>query len=52
MCPEVLRHFAKQEYGGIEVEVRLDQVTHPVLVLAGRHERTCVVEGAEAMVLL
>jgi len=47
--PEVLRHFANADYGGIEVEDRLSAVTHPVLVLAGRHDRTCVVEGAEAM---
>ena len=47
--PDVLRHFANLDYGGIEVEDRLGQVTQPVLVLAGRHERTCVVEGAEAM---
>ncbi|MEW5940460.1 MAG: alpha/beta hydrolase [Chloroflexota bacterium] len=47
--PEVLRHFANADYGGIEVEERLGAVTHPVLVLAGRHDRTCVVEGAEAM---
>ena len=47
--PEVLRHFANAEYGGIEVEDRLQVVTHPVLVLAGRHDRTCVVEGAQAM---
>lgn len=47
--PEVLRHFANADYGGIEVEDRLKQVKHPVLVLAGRHDRTCVVEGAQAM---
>lgn len=47
--PEVLRHFATLDYGGIEVEDRLGQVTQPVLVLAGRYERTCIVEGAEAM---
>ena len=47
--PEVLRQFANADYGGIEVEDRLGSVTHPVLVLAGRHDRTCVVEGAEAM---
>jgi len=45
----VLRHFARQEYGGIEVEDRLGAVTQPVLVLAGRHDRTCVVEGSQAM---
>jgi proline-specific peptidase len=47
--PQVLRHFARQAYGGIEVEHRLGKVTQPVLVLAGRHDRTCVVEAAEAM---
>jgi proline iminopeptidase len=47
--PAILRHFANADYGGIEVEDRLGAVTHPVLVLAGRHDRTCVVEGAEAM---
>jgi len=47
--PEVLRYFANADYGGIEVEDRLGEVTQPVLVLAGRGDRTCVVEGAEAM---
>jgi proline iminopeptidase len=47
--PEVLRRFANADYGGIEVEQRLDEVRSPTLVLAGRHDRTCVVEGAEAM---
>lgn len=46
---EVLRFFANAEYGGIEVEDKLAGVTQPVLVLAGRCDRTCVVEGAEAM---
>jgi proline iminopeptidase len=47
--PEVLRQFANADYGGIEVENRLGAVTQPVLVLAGRFDRTCVTEGAEAM---
>ena len=47
--PEVLRFFANADYGGIEVEDQLANVTHPVLVLAGRGDRTCAVEGAEAM---
>lgn len=47
--PEVLRHFANADYGGIEVEDRLHLVNHPVLILSGRHDRTCVVEGGEAM---
>ena len=41
--------FAVSDYGAIEVEDRLGGVTHPVLVLAGRHDRTCVVEGGEAI---
>ena len=48
-APDVLRHFARQEYGGIEVEDRLRRVTQPVLVLAGRHDRVCPVAAAEAM---
>jgi proline iminopeptidase len=48
-APDVLRHFAVAGYGGIEVEDRLRDIASPVLVLAGRHDRTCVVEGAEAM---
>jgi proline iminopeptidase len=47
--PDVLRYFANAEYGGIEVEDKLANVTQPVLVLAGRNDRTCSVEGAEAM---
>jgi proline iminopeptidase len=47
--PEVIRHFAANAYGGIDVEDILDRVTQPVLVLAGRHDRTCTLEGAEAI---
>ena len=47
--PGVLRRFASEEYGGIEVEDRLSDVTQPVLVLAGRHDRTCSVEAAQAI---
>jgi proline iminopeptidase len=47
--PEVIRHFAVAEYGGIEVEAALPSVEHPVLVLAGRHDRTCTVEAAETI---
>ena len=38
-----------EDYGAIAVEDRLASVTHPVLVLAGRHDRTCPVSAAEAM---
>ena len=48
-APDVLRHSAVADYGSIEVEDRLDQVTHPVLVLAGRLDRTCVVAGGDAI---
>lgn len=47
--PDVLRHFATASYGGIEVEAALGRVEHPVLVLAGRHDRTCPPEAAEAI---
>jgi proline iminopeptidase len=47
--PEVLAHFAAEGYGGIEVEDRLGVVTQPVLVLAGRMDRTCPVGAAEAI---
>jgi len=40
-APEVIRYFAAQDYGGIDVEDRLGAVGHPVLVLAGRHDRVC-----------
>jgi proline iminopeptidase len=48
-APDVIRHFAAQQYGGIEVEDRLGDVTHPVLVLGGRHDRTCAVGASEDM---
>jgi proline iminopeptidase len=48
-APEVLRRFAASEYGGIEVEDRLGEIPRPVLVLAGRRDRTCILEGAEVM---
>jgi proline iminopeptidase len=48
-APDVLRHFAAQDYGAIEVEDRLSEIPQPVLVLAGRHDRVCPVEAAEAM---
>ncbi len=47
--PAVLQHFSKAEYGGIELEDRLKDVTHPVLVCTGRYDRACTVEAAEAM---
>jgi proline iminopeptidase len=46
--PEVLRAAAREGYGDIDVERRLGEVRHPVLVLAGRHDRTCTVAAASA----
>jgi proline iminopeptidase len=48
-APDMIRHFAVQHYGGIEVEDRLGDVTHPVLVMAGRYDRTCAVGASEEM---
>jgi len=48
-APDVIRHFAAQDYGGIDVERRLGEVTHPVLVVAGRHDRTCAPGASEDM---
>jgi proline iminopeptidase len=47
--PDVLRESATSEYGAIDVRDRLPSVSHPVLVLAGRHDRTCSVAGGEAI---
>jgi pimeloyl-ACP methyl ester carboxylesterase len=48
-APEVLRTAAREGYGDIDVEPRLGEVRHPVLVLAGRHDRTCPIAAAEAI---
>ena len=48
-APDVLRVFAASGYGGIEVADRLAEITQPVLVTTGRHDRTCTVEAAEAI---
>jgi proline iminopeptidase len=47
--PDILRVFSANGYGGIEVEDRLDAVTQPVLIAAGRYDRTCPVEASKAM---
>ena len=49
--PEMLRASSASGYGGIEVEDRLGDVASPVLVLTGRHDRTCTVEASEAIAL-
>jgi len=40
---------AAQDYGGIDIEDWLGGVTHPVLVLAGRHDRVCPVAASQDM---
>lgn len=45
----MLKHFATQDYGGIEVVDRLPAITEPVLVLAGRHDRACSAAASELM---
>lgn len=47
--PDVLRHLVASGYGGIDVENRLDQVKGPLLVFAGREDRVCSVQAAEAI---
>jgi proline iminopeptidase len=48
-APDVLRHFADEGAIAFDLQDRLSEVTAPVLVLAGRYDRTCVPEAAEAM---
>lgn len=46
-APDVLRQFSAAEYGGIEVEDDLGGISRPLLVLGGRHDRTCPPEAGE-----
>ena len=48
-APDVLRVLSATGYGGIEVEDRLGEITQPVLVTTGRHDRTCTVAASEAI---
>ncbi|MGN5377567.1 alpha/beta fold hydrolase [Streptomyces lasalocidi] len=45
----MLRHFVANGYGGIDVQDRLDQVKGPMLLFAGRDDRVCSVEAAQAI---
>ncbi|WP_407538759.1 alpha/beta fold hydrolase [Deinococcus radiomollis] len=47
-APDVLRKFSAAGYGGIEAEASLGRVVTPMLVLAGRHDRTCPPEASQA----
>jgi len=46
-APEVLAHFASNGYGDFEWVDHLRWVSKPMLVVAGRHDRTCTLERAE-----
>jgi proline iminopeptidase len=46
-APAMLRSFSQNDYGSIEVEARLRNVTQPVMVCAGRLDRVCTAEAAE-----
>lgn len=48
-APAVLRAAATTDYGAIDVQERLSSVQHPVLVLAGRHDRTCSLPAAQVI---
>jgi proline iminopeptidase len=48
-APDVLRAAATEDYGAIDVQHRLGSISHPLLVLGGRHDRTCSVAAAEAI---
>lgn len=47
LSPEMLAHAASSGFA-LDLVSRLPEVPHPVLVLAGRHDRVCPVEGSEA----
>jgi len=48
-APAMLRHFSQNDYGSIEVEERLKNVTQPVLVCTGQLDRVCTVDAAQTM---
>lgn len=45
LSPHVLRTFANNDYGAIEVEDRLKEIDVPVLVVAGEFDRVTAPEG-------
>jgi proline-specific peptidase len=48
-APEILRHAATNGYGNLDLEHRLGEIAHPVLVMTGRHDRLCRPDAAEFM---
>ena len=49
MSADVLRHAATGDVGDLDVEDRLGEIAHPVLVLSGRHDRMTTAAAAEFM---
>ncbi len=47
--PEVLAHFAANGYGGFEWTDHLRWIQRPMLVIAGRYDRTCSVEQSQVI---
>jgi proline iminopeptidase len=45
--PEVLAHFASNGYGEFEWVDHLRWISKPMLVIVGRHDRTCTLERSE-----
>jgi proline iminopeptidase len=45
LSPHVLRTFAGNDYGAIDVEDRLEEIDVPVLVIAAEYDRVTVPEG-------
>jgi pimeloyl-ACP methyl ester carboxylesterase len=45
LAPDVLRHFANGDYGGIEVRTALPDITAPVLVISSEHDRVTTPEA-------
>jgi proline iminopeptidase len=48
-APEILRHAAANGYGNLDLEDRLGEIGHPVLVIAGRHDRLCTAAATDFM---
>ena len=48
-APEVTAYFAANGYGGFEWVDHLRWITKPMLVIAGRYDRTCTVGQAEVI---
>jgi len=49
LSPDMLRHFAANGYGTIDMEDRLGEIRQPTLVITGRYDRVCPVIASEVM---